>query len=129
MLGLLPPVLSPLGSLRALPVPQRITHLLMTRARTCSWARRRSQGAVGGWGAACCPASLCASWHGLLRPVRPLPAGTSFLNRTEATHVERIVTRLLTNGVNPAQIGVRRGGRRRAVPHTPGCSAPRVCAT
>ncbi len=33
-------------------------------------------------------------------------AGTSFLNRTEASNVEKIVTRFLQNGVNPGQIGV-----------------------
>jgi len=33
-------------------------------------------------------------------------SGTSFLNRTEAANVEKIVTRLLQNGLNPSQIGV-----------------------
>lgn len=33
-------------------------------------------------------------------------SGTSFLNRTEASHVEKIVTRLLKAGVLPSQIGV-----------------------
>lgn len=32
--------------------------------------------------------------------------GTSFLNRTEAANVEKIVTRLLQNGLTPSQIGV-----------------------
>lgn len=33
-------------------------------------------------------------------------SGTSFLNRTEATSVEKIVTNMLKNGVTPDQIGV-----------------------
>ncbi|MEW5310681.1 MAG: hypothetical protein WDW38_002453 [Sanguina aurantia] len=33
-------------------------------------------------------------------------SATSFLNRTEATNVEKVVTRLLTNGLSPSQIGV-----------------------
>jgi regulator of nonsense transcripts 1 len=33
-------------------------------------------------------------------------SGTSYLNRTEASHVEKIVTHLLRMGVTPAQIGV-----------------------
>jgi len=33
-------------------------------------------------------------------------SGTSYLNRTEAVNVEKIVTRLLSAGVTPAQIGV-----------------------
>lgn len=33
-------------------------------------------------------------------------AGTSFLNRTEAANVEKLVTRLLQNGLQPSQIGV-----------------------
>ncbi len=43
-----------------------------------------------------------------LRPPAPLPplAATSFLNRTEATNVEKIITRFLQCGVTPSQIGV-----------------------
>ena len=33
--------------------------------------------------------------------------GTSFLNRTEAASVEKIVTMYLKNGITPDQIGVR----------------------
>lgn len=33
-------------------------------------------------------------------------SGTSYLNRTEASHVEKVVTHLLLMGVTPAQIGV-----------------------
>eukprot|EP00899_Mesostigma_viride_P002385 jgi/Mesvir1/12147/Mv00399-RA.2 len=33
-------------------------------------------------------------------------SGTSYLNRTEASHVEKIVTQFLKSGVNPDQIGV-----------------------
>lgn len=33
-------------------------------------------------------------------------SGTSFLNRTEASNVEKVVTRLLQNGVSPSQIGI-----------------------
>lgn len=33
-------------------------------------------------------------------------SGTSFLNRTEASSVEKIVTLMLRNGVTPDQIGV-----------------------
>lgn len=33
-------------------------------------------------------------------------AGTSYLNRTEAANVEKVVTRLLRNGVKPSQIGI-----------------------
>lgn len=33
-------------------------------------------------------------------------AGTSYLNRTEAAAVEKVVTRFLQNGMSPAQIGV-----------------------
>jgi superfamily I DNA and/or RNA helicase len=42
----------------------------------------------------------------LIRLATGLSAGTSFLNRTEAANVEKIVTRFLQNGVTPAQIGV-----------------------
>lgn len=49
------------------------------------------------------PATVC---NGVCWPCPPVHAGTSFLNRTEATNVEKIVTRFLQNGVNPAQIGV-----------------------
>mmetsp|Transcript_18544 Transcript_18544/g.43511 ORF Transcript_18544/g.43511 Transcript_18544/m.43511 type:complete len:1145 (-) Transcript_18544:185-3619(-) len=34
------------------------------------------------------------------------PSGTSYLNRTEASNVEKVVTQLLKSGVNPSQIGV-----------------------
>ncbi len=34
------------------------------------------------------------------------PIGTSFLNRTEAANVEKIVTQFLKSGITPAQIGV-----------------------
>jgi regulator of nonsense transcripts 1 len=34
------------------------------------------------------------------------PSGTSYLNRTEASYVEKIVTHLLKMGVNNSQIGV-----------------------
>ena len=34
------------------------------------------------------------------------PAATSYLNRTEATNVEKVITRFLQCGVNPSQIGV-----------------------
>lgn len=33
-------------------------------------------------------------------------SGTSFLNRTEAAHVEKVVTQLLRCGVKPTDIGV-----------------------
>lgn len=33
-------------------------------------------------------------------------SGTSFLNRTEAANVEKLVTQWLKNGINPSQIGV-----------------------
>lgn len=33
-------------------------------------------------------------------------SGTSYLNRTEATNVEKVLTRFLQNGVNPSQIAV-----------------------
>lgn len=33
-------------------------------------------------------------------------SGTSYLNRTEASHVEKVVTRLLKAGIRPEQIGV-----------------------
>lgn len=58
-------------------------------------------------------------------------SGTSYLNRTEATAVEKCVTRFLQKGVTPDQIGVSRQGRQslnwyvicpRAVP-TPGAFA------
>ena len=34
------------------------------------------------------------------------PSGTSFLNRTEVVNVEKVVTKFLSCGVNPQQIGV-----------------------
>lgn len=34
------------------------------------------------------------------------PSGTSYLNRTEAANVEKIVTRFLKSGVKPEEIGV-----------------------
>lgn len=37
-------------------------------------------------------------------------SGTSYLNRTEATAVEKCVTRFLQKGVTPDQIGVSTGG-------------------
>ncbi len=34
------------------------------------------------------------------------PSGTSYLNRTEASSCEKIVTQFLRGGLNPSQIGV-----------------------
>ena len=34
------------------------------------------------------------------------PSGTSYLNRTEATHVEKLVTFFLKAGITPDQIGI-----------------------
>ena len=46
-------------------------------------------------------------------------SGTSFLNRTEAANVEKIVTRFLKSGIMPAQIGVITPYEgQRAVPHS-----------
>ncbi|KAI9913562.1 hypothetical protein PsorP6_006561 [Peronosclerospora sorghi] len=39
-------------------------------------------------------------------PNKPTSSGTSYLNRTEASSVEKIVTTFLKAGVLPAQIGV-----------------------
>jgi len=43
----------------------------------------------------CCPSSTEFS-----------ASGTSYLNRTEAANVEKIVTHFLTSGILPAQIGI-----------------------
>ena len=57
-----------------------------------------------------CPGHACA--FSTLFPCMSMassplsPAATSFLNRTEATNVEKLVTRFLQCGVTPAQIGV-----------------------
>lgn len=41
-----------------------------------------------------------------LGPEELSASGTSYLNRTEASNVEKVVTRFLKGGVNPSQIGV-----------------------
>lgn len=47
---------------------------------------------------------LWLSWLLLLSV--PKPAGTSYLNRTEAANVEKLLTRFLQAGVLPNQLGV-----------------------
>ena len=45
--------------------------------------------------------------HSLSLSIAHIILGTSFLNRTEAASVEKIVTMYLKNGITPDQIGVR----------------------
>ncbi|OLY77861.1 Regulator of nonsense transcripts 1 [Smittium mucronatum] len=45
-------------------------------------------------------------FYSSLGPEEMSPSGTSYLNRTEASNCEKVVTKLLKSGVTPSQIGV-----------------------